>query len=283
MAPATPSPTSAPAAAADDGGKPRRPVSCLAKTIGAALDGGIFGAAIGGLMATGPAFSHGLMNGGMRFIMRSGMQSALSVGGFMATYNGGICSLEKLRARRDVVNPFAVGFGIGVAGALPGYLQPLPNAPWAFRNSRALVGGGFGSAMLCSLSAASLGLEPLTGRCSAWTHRRCTHVGAASGCSHTAAVRGSLPPRLQSLAPLRSRPPLRSRRRSRQRLRRAPRSRRRRTTASQHPKRCLWRRNPPRRPASWTGWRARPPLASSRLQPRRPSPAPRCQARPPSR
>ena len=84
MAPATPSPTSAPAAAADDGGKPRRPVSCLAKTIGAALDGGIFGAAIGGLMATGPAFSHGLMNGGMRFIMRSGMQSALSVGGVMA-------------------------------------------------------------------------------------------------------------------------------------------------------------------------------------------------------
>ena len=44
---------------------PKRRISCLAKTIGSGIDGGIFGAAIGSLMATGPAFSHGLLNGGL--------------------------------------------------------------------------------------------------------------------------------------------------------------------------------------------------------------------------
>jgi len=138
------------AAVVDDGKQQRRKPSCLAKTFFAAVDGGICGAAIGSLMATGPAMANGLFNGGLRHIMRSGMASAVSVGGFMATFNGGVCSLEKARAKRDVVNPFLVGFGIGVAGAVPGYVQPLPNAPWAYRNPRALIGGGVGSAMLCS-------------------------------------------------------------------------------------------------------------------------------------
>ena len=128
----------------------KRTASCLAKTVGSLLDGGVFGAAIGSLMAAGPAFSQGLFNGGLRFLVRSGLQSALSVGGFMATYNGGICSLERLRAKRDVVNPFLVGGLIGVAGSVPGFVRPLPNAPWAYRNPRALVGSGLGSALLCS-------------------------------------------------------------------------------------------------------------------------------------
>ena len=129
---------------------PRRKPSCLARTIGSALDGGIFGAAIGSLMATGPAFSHGLLQGGLAHILRSGVRSALSVGGFMATYNGGLCTLEKTRQKRDVFNPFFLGGFIGVAGAIPGYVQPLASAPWAYRNPRALIGSGLGSAALCS-------------------------------------------------------------------------------------------------------------------------------------
>ena len=128
----------------------KRPASCLAKFVGSAIDGGVFGAAIGSLMATGPAFSQGLLNGGLRFLLRSGLQSALSVGGFMSVYNGGVCSLESLRSKKDVVNPFIVGGGIGIVGAMPGYLRPLPTAPWAYKNPRALVGNGLGSAMLTS-------------------------------------------------------------------------------------------------------------------------------------
>ena len=144
--------------------QPRRKASCLAQTVGSLIDGGVFGAAIGSLMATGPAFSQGLFNGGLRIILRSGLQSALSVGGFMSVYNGGICSFESLRSKRDVLNPFLVGGLIGVAGGLPGFVRPLPTAPWAYRNPRALVGSGLGSAMLCSffwmLSAGGLERPP---------------------------------------------------------------------------------------------------------------------------
>ena len=144
--------------------QPRRKASCLARTVGSLIDGGVFGAAIGSLMATGPAFSQGLFNGGLRIILRSGLQSALSVGGFMSVYNGGICSFESLRSKRDVLNPFLVGGLIGVAGGLPGFVRPLPTAPWAYRNPRALVGSSLGSAMLCSffwmLSAGGLERPP---------------------------------------------------------------------------------------------------------------------------
>uniref|UniRef100_A0A7S0E8Y0 Mitochondrial import inner membrane translocase subunit TIM22 n=1 Tax=Phaeocystis antarctica TaxID=33657 RepID=A0A7S0E8Y0_9EUKA len=140
--------------------------SCLGRTVGSLIDGGVFGGAIGSLMATGPAFSQGLFNGGLRILLRSGLQSAVSVGGFMATYNGGICSLESMRSKRDVVNPFLVGGLIGVAGAIPGFVRPLPTAPWAYKNPRALVGSGLGSAMLCSffwmLSAGGLERQPAT-------------------------------------------------------------------------------------------------------------------------
>ena len=142
----------------------KRTGSCLARTVGSLIDGGVFGAAIGSLMATGPAFSQGLFNGGLRILLRSGLQSAVSVGGFMSVYNGGICSLESLRSKRDVVNPFLVGGLIGVAGAIPGFVRPMPTAPWAYKNPRALVGSGLGSAMLCSffwmLSAGGLERQP---------------------------------------------------------------------------------------------------------------------------
>jgi len=101
-------------------------------------------------MATRTALSYGFNLDALRLILRSGMTSAFSFGGFLAVYNGGICSLEKFRGSRDIVNPFVVGACIGVVGAVPGYLTPQPQAPWAFRNPRALVGAGLSSALLCS-------------------------------------------------------------------------------------------------------------------------------------
>ena len=128
------------------GGRQRRPRSCLGVTLGAALDGAIFGSAIGAFMAAGNAYR--ASSGGLKILLRSGAASGMSVGGFLATYNGGVCSLEKLRTRKDFVNPFIVGGFMGVAGAVPGYLQPLPAAPWAYRNPRALISSGFTSCVL---------------------------------------------------------------------------------------------------------------------------------------
>lgn len=148
--PPAPSPPSAAAPPEGSAAPKRRERSCLAVYIGSALDGGVFGAIIGALFATAPAVSHGLLNGGLRFIGASAMRSGFSLGGFMATYNGGVCSLEKARGTKDVLNPFVVGFGSGVVGALPGYVHPMPQAPWAYRNPRALLGGGLGSGLLCA-------------------------------------------------------------------------------------------------------------------------------------
>ena len=53
----------------------KRTGSCLGRTVGSLIDGGVFGGAIGSLMATGPAFSQGLFNGGLRILLRSGLQS----------------------------------------------------------------------------------------------------------------------------------------------------------------------------------------------------------------
>ena len=136
-------------AAAEEAPK-RRQRSCLAVTISSAIDGGIFGAAIGSIMASGSALQLGFANGGMRLMLRSGMASAFSVGGFLASYNGGVCYLERFRKKRDVVNPAVVGGVMGMAGALPGYLHQNPQAPWAYKNPRAVIGGGMTSALLCS-------------------------------------------------------------------------------------------------------------------------------------
>ena len=103
--------------APDDAPPKRRQRSCLAVTISAAIDGGIFGAAIGSIMASGSALQLGIANGGLRLLMRSGMASAVSVGGFLASYNGGVCYLERFRRKRDVVNPAVVGGVSECAGA----------------------------------------------------------------------------------------------------------------------------------------------------------------------
>ena len=83
-------------------------------------------------------------------MLLNAVRSGLSFASFLATYNGGTCVLENARGKRDVFNPFVVGGGIGLAGALPGWMTPLPHAPWTYRNNRALVGAGLSSALLCS-------------------------------------------------------------------------------------------------------------------------------------
>jgi len=115
-----------------------------------AIDGSILGGAMGAIMASRSAFELGAAGGGARFIGLSAVRSALSFAGFLASYNGGTCALESARGKRDVWNPFMVGGFIGVGGALPGWMTPLPHAPYLYRNNKALVGAGLSSALLCS-------------------------------------------------------------------------------------------------------------------------------------
>eukprot|EP00316_Scyphosphaera_apsteinii_P009014 CAMPEP_0119307530 /NCGR_PEP_ID=MMETSP1333-20130426/8002_1 /TAXON_ID=418940 /ORGANISM="Scyphosphaera apsteinii, Strain RCC1455" /LENGTH=243 /DNA_ID=CAMNT_0007311093 /DNA_START=31 /DNA_END=762 /DNA_ORIENTATION=- len=124
--------------------------SCLAKAIVSAIEGGIVGSIIGSLMACPAAISLGISGTALRLIFQGGVRSAFQLGGFLACFNGGICSMERLRDQRDAKNPFIVGGVMGVAGALPAYLMPLPSAPWSYRNGRALAGAGISSALLCS-------------------------------------------------------------------------------------------------------------------------------------
>ena len=128
---------------------PRRRRSCLVRAIGSAVDGCILGGALGGIFASGQALQLGLVGGGI-FVLRSAARSAISLGGFLSFYNGGTCSLERARGKKDAFNPFAVGGLIGIAGGLPGYLTPMPHAPYLYRNTRALAGAGLSSALLCS-------------------------------------------------------------------------------------------------------------------------------------
>jgi len=124
--------------------------SCLAKAVASGIDGGLFGGAIGLIMTSRTALSFGLSVHSLRILVAGTVSSAVSFGGFLACYNGGVCSLERFRRRRDAVNPFVVGGVIGVAGALPSYATPQANAPWAYRNPRTLVGAAFSSGALCS-------------------------------------------------------------------------------------------------------------------------------------
>lgn len=122
--------------------------SCLALTIGAAVDGGIFGAAIGAIMASGAALQAGFTHGGLRLILRSGFATAISVGGFLGSYNGGICTLERFRKRRDAINPAIVGGIMGVVGAVSLAvfewlrLSRSPNVGFALLLSPILVDAG---------------------------------------------------------------------------------------------------------------------------------------------
>jgi len=145
--------------AADEAAAPkRRQLSCLGKTVIAFIDGGAFGAAIGGIVASAQGVSS-LASGtesfvGMiRGIAGSGMRSGLSLGGALAGYTGGVCTLERTRGRRDGFNPFLVG---GLMGAL-GSVQRIEYHDGQHRgralsiNPRAMLGSSVSSAMLCTL------------------------------------------------------------------------------------------------------------------------------------
>jgi hypothetical protein len=130
--------------------EPRKRRSCLARMFNSAVDGVILGGALGGIIASTRAFELGVSGGAGRFMLASSLRSGLSFAWFLASFNGGTCTLENMRGKRDVVNPFVVGGLMGVAGALPGYMTPMPHAPWTYRNNRALAGAGISSALLCS-------------------------------------------------------------------------------------------------------------------------------------
>lgn len=203
------------AVAPPDDAPQKRQRSCLAVTVGAAIDGCIFGGAIGAIMSSGTAFQAGLTNGGLQVILRSGAASALSVGGFLASYNGGVCTMERMRSRRDVVNPFIVGGVMGVLGAVPGYLRPHPAAPWAYRNPRALVSGGLTSCVAVCRTCMHLSISnrpPPSCPCPEWRSGPC--YAPSSGVCLARAAR-SLP------TTLRTRPPSHVWRSRRRRLGRA--------------------------------------------------------------
>ncbi len=144
-----------------DGGAaaaPRRQLNCLGKAIVAFLDGASLGAAIGGIISGAQAVG-GLSSGtetvgsAIRHVGRSALRSGLSIGGVIAGYTGGVCSLERLRSKRDVANPFLVGGVLGAASTLRmvehhdgrNKVRALSLVP------RAMVGAGLSSALLCSL------------------------------------------------------------------------------------------------------------------------------------
>ena len=146
-----------PATTADGPPRPRQR-SCLAKGIVSFIDGGMFGGAIGGIIASAQAISalsagSDTIVSAVQHVVRSGFRSALSLGVALAGYSGGVCSLEKARGRRDMVNPFLVG---GLMGAV-GSVQRVEFHDGQHKkralsfNPRAMMGGAFSSAALCSL------------------------------------------------------------------------------------------------------------------------------------
>jgi hypothetical protein len=101
----------------------KRQLSCLGKGVISLVDGGLFGAAIGGVMASAQgisALSSGTENvrGAVLLVARSAWRSAASLGMALAGYTGGVCSLERLRGRRDAINPFFVGGLMGAIGSI---------------------------------------------------------------------------------------------------------------------------------------------------------------------
>ena len=138
--------------------RPRRKRSCLGTAIVSFVDGGIFGAAIGSIIASAQAIS-GITGGtetigsAIKHVLRSGSRSALSLGTALASYSGGVCSLEKARGKSDVVNPFLVG---GILGAFGSVQRVEVHDGQHMRkvfaaNPRAMLGGSVSSGLLCSL------------------------------------------------------------------------------------------------------------------------------------
>lgn len=155
--PPTPSvPTSPDGAAAAP--KTRRELSCIGKSILALIDGGTFGAAIGGIFASANAI--GSITGGTesivgaaRTVFRASAASAMSLGLALGAYTGGVCSMERWRGKKDVVNPFVIG---GIGGAI-GAIQRVEAHDGQHRRTvlafsgRGLMAGSLSSAMLCSV------------------------------------------------------------------------------------------------------------------------------------
>ena len=144
--------------AADAPLRPRRKRSCLGTTIISFVDGGIFGATIGSIIASAQSVS-GMMSGtetvrsSIMHVIRSGGRSFVSLGVALGSYSGGVCSLEKARGKKDVVNPFLVG---GVLGALGSVQRVDVHDGQTMRrvlsaSPRAMVGGSVSSGLLCSI------------------------------------------------------------------------------------------------------------------------------------
>ena len=138
--------------------QPRRQLSCLGKSLISFIDGGTFGAAIGGIFAGVSAVSSVTAGsesilGAARTVFRASAASAFSLGVALGGYTGGVCSLERWRGKRDFINPFIVG---GIGGAL-GAIQRVQihdgqtkRTVLAF-SGRGLMAGSASSALLCSV------------------------------------------------------------------------------------------------------------------------------------
>ena len=136
----------------------RAKLSCLGKSILSFVDGSTLGATIGGIISSVQAMS-GLSAGNetlgsaVRHVGKSTLKSGFSIGGAIACYNGGVCSLENARGKRDAANPFLVG---GLLGALSSFsFQEVHDGQFKRRmltfNTRSATGAAISSAMLCTL------------------------------------------------------------------------------------------------------------------------------------
>ena len=150
------SPPSAPTAVAPD--KPRRQLSCLGRTLVAFIDGGSFGAAIGGIIASAQGLSSLAAGtesfvGALRGVASGAMRSGASLAAALAGYSGGVCSLEKGRGKRDGINPFIVGGMMGAVSSVQrvDYHDGRTQSRVFAVNPRAMLTQSISSAALCTL------------------------------------------------------------------------------------------------------------------------------------
>jgi hypothetical protein len=145
-------------AQADGSSKRKRQRSCVGTAIVSFVDGSFFGGAIGGIIASASAIG-GVLSGGesvgsaFMHVLRSGGRSALSLGSLVAGYNGGVCTLERMRRKRDVANPFVIGGLMGLVGSVS--RVDVHDGQHKRRvlalNPRLALSSALSSAMLCSV------------------------------------------------------------------------------------------------------------------------------------
>ena len=136
----------------------KKTLSCLGRTLIAFVDGGTFGAAIGGIISSAQALgsiSAGTESvvGAFRTVARASAGSAASLGFALAGYSGGVCSLERMRGKRDFVNPFVIGGLMGAIGAVQRvevHDGQAKRRVLAF-SGRGLMTGSLSSALLCTV------------------------------------------------------------------------------------------------------------------------------------